>query len=47
MDDAAAKLRSLARQSRALSGTANPRRAEALLALARLYEKQAKELELA
>jgi hypothetical protein len=48
MDDAAQKLRSLARQSRALSAaTRNQQRANALQALARLYEKQAKELELA
>lgn len=40
--------RSLARQSRALSGaTANRQRADALQALARLYEKQAAELDAA
>jgi hypothetical protein len=48
MDEAAQKLRLLARQSRTLSGaTASPQRADALQALARLYEKQAKELEAA
>jgi len=48
MGDASQKLRSLARQSRALSSaTANRQRADALQALARLYEKQADELEAA
>lgn len=48
MDDAAQKLRSLARQSRTLAWTtANRQRADALQALARLYEKQAEELEAA
>lgn len=41
------KLRSLARQTRALAGAVTGReRADALQALARLYEKQADELEL-
>jgi len=40
------KLRSLARQSRAFAGTVSDRQqAEALRGLARLYEKQAAELE--
>jgi hypothetical protein len=48
MNDCAQKLRSLARQSRALSGTIQSgQRAAALEALAKLYEKQAKDLELA
>jgi hypothetical protein len=48
MDDASEKLRSLARQTRALSGAVSDRkRADALNALARLYEQQAKEVEAA
>jgi hypothetical protein len=47
MDGATQKLRSLARQTRALAGTVTGgERADALQALARLYEKQADELEL-
>ena len=47
MDGGTRKLRSLARQTRALAGTVMGReRADALQALARLYEKQADELEL-
>jgi len=46
MDGASQKLRSLARQSRALGGVVSDReRADALEALARLYEKQARDLE--
>jgi hypothetical protein len=44
--DGSQKLRSLARQTRALAGTVSGReRADALRALARLYEQQAGELE--
>jgi hypothetical protein len=47
MDGGPQKLRSLARQTRALAGTVGGReRADALQALARLYDKQADELEL-
>jgi hypothetical protein len=47
MDGGPQKLRSLARQTRALAGTVSSRgRADALQALARLYEKQADDLEL-
>jgi len=46
MDSGAEKLRSLARQSRALAGLISDRaRVDALQGLARLYEKQAAELE--
>jgi hypothetical protein len=46
MDDGSQKLRSLARQTRALAGTVSDReRADALQALARVYEKQADDLE--
>ena len=45
MDGATDKLRSLARQTRALGGSVSDRkRAAALEALARLYEKQDEEL---
>ena len=47
MHDGPQKLRSLARQTRAFAGTVPDReRADALQALARLYEKQAEDLEL-
>ena len=47
MASAPQKLYSLARQSRALAGTVSDRqRAEALRTLARLYERQAQELEI-
>ena len=47
MDGSTQKLRSLARQTRALAGTVTGReRVDALQALARVYEKQADELEL-
>jgi hypothetical protein len=47
MDGGPQKLRSLARQARTLAGYVSSReRAEALQALARLYEKQAEDLEL-
>jgi hypothetical protein len=46
VDNAPEKLRSLARQSRALAGLASDRaRAQALHSLARLYEQQASECE--
>jgi hypothetical protein len=46
MDDSAQKLRSLARQSRALSAVVpEAGRAQSLQSLARLYERQAFELE--
>ena len=46
MDGGSEKLRSLARQTRALAGTVSSReRAHALQVLARLYEKQAADLE--
>jgi hypothetical protein len=48
MNDCAQKLRFLARQSRALSrAIQSGQRAAELEALAKLYEKQAKDLELA
>ena len=47
MDGGTQKLRSLARQTRALAGTVTDRgRADALQSLARLYETQAYELDL-
>ena len=46
MDESARKLRSLARQSRALSLIVmDPQRAQALQALARIYDRQAAELD--
>ncbi len=46
MATASEKLRALARQSRTLSGmVADRKRAEALIALASLYERQAREIE--
>jgi hypothetical protein len=46
MATASEKLRALARQSRTLSGmVADRKRAEALIALAGLYERQAREIE--
>lgn len=46
MDEAPEKLRALARQARALSATPIDRqRSQALNALARLYERQARDLE--
>jgi hypothetical protein len=48
MDESAQKLRSLARQSRALALiVADEKRTKSLQSLARLYERQAVELELA